>query len=123
MNRRNLIMVLLTILSLPALAQEPAQKETKLKPSEMAEKMTYRMAERLELDEDQQKELLKANLEMAKFRAEQQRMAMEKKDIHEQKLKTILTEEQFQEYQQAKERMRKRAQERKRKHRPRGSVR
>lgn len=123
MNRRNLIMVLLTILSLPALAQEPAQKETKLKPSEMAEKMTDRMAERLELDEDQQKELLKANLEMAKFRAEQQRMAMEKKDIHEQKLKTILTEEQFQEYQQAKERMRKRAQERKRKHRPRGSVR
>lgn len=123
MKRITLVMALMAFLALPALAQDAPRNKREVDPKERAEEMTDRMADRLELDEDQQKELLKANLEMAKFRAEQQRMAMEKKDIHEQKLKTILTEEQFQEYQQAKERMRKRAQERKRKHRPRGSVR
>lgn len=123
MKRITLVMALMAFLALPALAQDAPRKEREVNPKERAEEMTERIAERLELNDDQRKELLKANLEMAEFRAKQHRMAMEKKDAHDQRLKTILTEEQYEEYQQGKERIREKAQERRRKHRPSGSVR
>lgn len=102
------------LLATPAWSQREHKRNHN--PEEMAQKMTDKMAERLELSEDQKEQVLKANLEFTTAMKQNRGEARNLGKAHNEKLKSILTEEQYAQFQEdradRKKRVRKKMKER-----------
>jgi periplasmic protein CpxP/Spy len=129
MKKLLMIAAILT-LSFSAFAQRGQQREMST-PEQRAERMTTRMAEQLELTEDQKKEIYKINVENAQKRQvemEARRAEMEvrraemKSQIESQKgqIEAILTPEQKEKWEEVRAETQKRMEDRSKKGR--GSV-
>ncbi|MGB0176266.1 MAG: DUF4890 domain-containing protein [Owenweeksia sp.] len=89
-----------------AFAQEKRGKQRD--PEKMATKMTEKMAEKLGLNDDQKEKLYQSNLRLAKAKKENREEMKAAGETHSAEMKEILTEDQYAEYVQQREKMKER---------------
>ncbi len=97
MKKTLFALALMASFSISALAQ--GAPDTEHTPEQRAEKMTEKMAEHLNLTEDQKAAVYEANFQMASTKDEDRKSNMEK---HDANLKNILTEEQYKKWSASK---------------------
>jgi len=96
------------VLASPAWSQREHKQHN---PEKMAQKMTDKMAEKLDLTEDQKTKVLEANTEYANAMKDSREEMKALKEAHREKLKGILTDEQFAKLDEGMKRRKKRMQE------------
>lgn len=95
--------VMTALFTLPAIAQQQKAHHT---PEEKATKMTEKMAENLDLTDDQKEAVYNANLEMARTMEEDRKAARKSREAQ---LKEILSEEQYAKVKEDRSNFRKKA--------------
>ncbi|WP_200975031.1 DUF4890 domain-containing protein [Echinicola sp. 20G] len=122
MKKLLFVIALMAVTVIAAEAQQRKQRPD-VKPEDMAERMTNRMAEELDLDETQKKAVYELNLESVKQRMEARDQAKEDRDEmrekmeadrkeHEEKLEAILTPEQTEKWKEFQKESREKMRER-----------
>ena len=107
MNMKFLLSLLLIVaIGSGAFAQEKRGKQRD--PEKMATKMTEKMVEKLSLDDDQQDKLYQSNLRFAQAKKQNREEMKAAGEKHDAEMKEILTEDQYKQYQQQREKMKER---------------
>lgn len=113
--KKLLIIAIIFSLSLSAFAQRGQNRE-KSTPEQRAEKMTGRMAEQLDLNEEQKKEIYKINLQNAQKRQEEmeaRREAMKSlNESQKEQIGAVLTPEQKEKWEEIRSENRKQMEDR-----------
>ena len=109
MKKHFVVGLLSLMMTIPAMAQQKAPE--KRSPEQKAEMMTKKMTEHLDLTDDQAIAVKEANMELA---AEMKANKAERKELmkaHDEKLKAILTDEQYEKLENTKGERRKKVKE------------
>lgn len=98
MKKTLFALAIMAVFSLTSFAQNAT--DTKRPAEQKAKKMTERMAENLNLTEDQKTAVYEANFQMASAKEENSKGNMEK---HDANMREILTEEQYEKWKATRE--------------------
>lgn len=104
---KKIILALGVCLMVGAQANAQQEERKEMNPEERAEEITKKYSEKLDLNEDQRKEVYEANLELMELGAENRKEMDIAHKKHDEKMKEILSEEQFEMYSDAQKSRRK----------------
>ncbi len=103
-----LSLLLVAAIGSGAWAQEKEKRGQQKNPEEMATKMTDKMADKLGLTEEQRQQVYESHLALVSTKKANREEMKEAAEQHDNRMKDILTEEQYHEFQQMREKMKDR---------------